>query len=407
MLIQLRKSHRHWLVNHTGTSIIIISLLNWFYRPIEESPHQKYEHETTYEGDKENSPCLSNGIEAYSPPSFVDEKPMLEHRKMYRSPVPFAELNIHTRDTRHVQKELNPIEHPISPCSEEPFEATGRLPINIAALIEDANDAKSICMFNDSLRELPQSNSENISNNISNNISKNSSKNISKGSIKNIKHSKNSYIEERSYEQISKYHPTQILNTEDLDPTKFEITKGNPFILNIQSRKEYLEKEKSNRQSENMDLEQMSESSDSVLWADYITDIQPMLIRLNRKMKMEDEAAKLKLKLYRSKLESMSKSKPKSKPKPKPNPKLKNKKRKSSINLYRHVPSKVAESIRGHGSVISYPCRMKRTRPMSEARVTNKKYRSVKPKVKSQFRAGSVRSGWKKSKEKQAKISKF
>jgi hypothetical protein len=96
-------------------------------------------------------------------------------------------------------------------------------------------------------------------------------------------------------------------------------------------------------------------------------------------MIMEDEAAKLKLKLKRSKS--------------KPKPKLKNKKRKSSINLYRHVPSKVAESIRGHGSVISYPCRMKKARPMSEPRATNKKYRSVKPKVKSQFRAGSVRSG--------------
>jgi hypothetical protein len=72
-------------------------------------------------------------------------------------------------------------------------------------------------------------------------------------------------MEERSYEHISKFCPIQHLDTEDLDPNKLEITKGNPFILNIQSRKKFLEKEESNRQSENIDLEQSSESSDSVL----------------------------------------------------------------------------------------------------------------------------------------------
>jgi hypothetical protein len=224
-------------------------------------------YEMRYEADKENSPCLSNGIAPYSPPSFVAEKPMLEHKQSYRSPIPFTELNIHKRDTGYVLKELNPIEHPISPCSEERFETSGRLPINIEALVDDVNEVKSICMFNnsvDSLREVPQSNSENISDNISKNISKNSSKSSFKN-IQSIENPKESYMEERIYEHISTYYLTQLLDTEDLDPTKLEITKGNPFILNIQSKKKFLEKDESNRQSENLDLEQSSESSDSVL----------------------------------------------------------------------------------------------------------------------------------------------
>jgi hypothetical protein len=96
------------------------------YRPLENSPHRKYESEMFYEGNKENSPCLSNGIEPYSPPCFETEKPILklkrsnekptyELSRSYERPAYMMEPIVYKRGNEHVQMELNPIEIPISP----------------------------------------------------------------------------------------------------------------------------------------------------------------------------------------------------------------------------------------------------------------------------------------------------
>lgn len=137
----------------------------------------------------------------------------------------------------------------------------------------------------------------------------------------------------------------------------------------------------------NQDVEIKSESSDSVIKADQIVDIQPMLVKLNKKLKKDAEHEKQKRKA-------------------KSNLKIKSKKTKCKKDIYSHIHSKVAESILGRGSVVSYKSKHRRTfRPKSEPRVI-KNYRSVKPKVKSHFKAKSVKSARRKRCKKKLKVSK-
>jgi hypothetical protein len=129
-----------------------------------------------------------------------------------------------------------------------------------------------------------------------------------------------------------------------------------------------------------------SESSDSVIKADQIVSIQPMLAKLNKKLKNDAKHEK-------------------ERKKAKSNLKVKSKKPKCKKDIYSHIHSKVAESILGRGSVVSYKSMRRTFRPKSEPRVI-KNYKTVKPKVKTHFKAKSVKSVRRKRCKKKIKVSK-
>lgn len=80
--------------------------------------------------------------------------------------------------------------------------------------------------------------------------------------------------------------------TSKLDTEKLEVTKGNPFLVNIESSKNFGPKKKAKKENENLEKESHeglnSQSSDSVIKADQVAIMQPILMQLKKSL-LEDE----------------------------------------------------------------------------------------------------------------------
>ena len=138
-----------------------------------------------------------------------------------------------------------------------------------------------------------------------------------------------------------------------------EVEQGNPFIVNIESKKKFHSKKaekgkKKEVKEEVQEVEGVSDHSDSVIIAEDVRKLQPILVELKKSLKIKNRKSK-----------SKSKS---CKRKPKKNP------------LYKHVKSKVAESIKGAPSVKSFAKkrRTKKRRVISEARSVRTRARSIR-----------------------------
>ena len=137
-----------------------------------------------------------------------------------------------------------------------------------------------------------------------------------------------------------------------------EVEQGNPFIVNIESKKKFHSKKaskgKKKEVKEEEEVKEVSDHSDSVIIAEDVRKLQPILVELKKSLKIKNRKSK-----------SKSKS---CKRKPKKNP------------LYKHVKSKVAESIKGAVSVKSFAKkrRTKKRRVISEARSVRTRARSIR-----------------------------
>lgn len=172
MQIRERRNLYLWQESRIGKIIIYKSSNCWLYRPLEDSPLRKYDSEMLYERDKENSPCLSNGIEPYSPPCFETkrqiltlkrsyERPAYDLTRSYERPARMMEPFISKRDNVQVQMELNPVEIPVSPWTEEHNENSP------CCQDKSEEEVRSMCMFNNSVdlgSEKAESNRQNMKN---------------------------------------------------------------------------------------------------------------------------------------------------------------------------------------------------------------------------------------------------
>ena len=158
------------------------------------------------------------------------------------------------------------------------------------------------------------------------------------------------------------------------------MTKGDPMIVNIESEKKFGMRKKKAKKPEPESETETEESHDSVIKADQVAIMEPILKQLKKTLIDDEKKAKRKAK-------SKSKSKIRTK--------------KSKKNPYNYVRSKVAKSINGHYSTKSYwkPKRKRRNRRRAKSLAAARKIRRAKS-----LRAKSVRLVKKKSRKQRTRV---
>jgi len=121
------------------------------YSGLKNSPHPRYSPEISNTDDKENDGNYSNVIQPYSPPQFHSEK----RRDELKPPI-FGQY-----EPDRVQRELIPIEHPISPDQNS---SNGYNPNMYPSVMDlgsgsdkKEDEIKSMWMFNNSIDSAPAS----------------------------------------------------------------------------------------------------------------------------------------------------------------------------------------------------------------------------------------------------------
>ena len=156
------------------------------------------------------------------------------------------------------------------------------------------------------------------------------------------------------------------------------MTKGNPFLVNIESKKKFTKKKKKSKTSLKMNDAQSS-SSDSVIKADQVAIMEPVLQELKKSL-MDDKR----------KAKSKSKSKNKWK------------RMQKKSGLYSHVKSKVAQSINGRVPVKNY-WRRRRFKRKAKSETRSKRRSRTKARRAKSIRVKSVKAYRKKTCKKKAK----
>ncbi|CAI2386242.1 unnamed protein product [Moneuplotes crassus] len=287
-------------------------LSNWSRKPyngLQYSPEHKYHAQKYSFEDKENNSSNSNVIQPYSPPTFASENVAGRYEKGRISPRMHPEA---------VPTELMPHQCSISPGYENSSPSLGEKVPSIGSVEIKASKEPNLNQY-PSVGEVQNVSEE-------------------KSEIKSLRmfnHSIDIGDSPDSKDQNKELlNASSSISTTGLDPANLEIMKGDPFLVNIESTKNCGMKNKKKKLKKKETKESFStQSEDSVIKADQVSLMQPILLELKKNLIEEEKRVK------REKSKRKSKSKAK--------------RAKSKQNPYNYVRSKVAKSINGNGSTRS------------------------------------------------------